>query len=99
MSIQPDIVLAGCPACGTSIVKLDHVERCVGNLKMRVRGYQLMVRNTAVHAGRMIPMERLWDCERVGGDAECKTCLLPYRDHLEVQPTFVIGCDGKVLKL
>jgi len=98
MSIQPDVILAACPVCGDPTVKIDHTQKCVDAMKRRLRGYQIMTRNTANHIGYMIPPERLWNCERVSGDVECKTCFLLYKDHPEVQPTFVIGCDGKVLK-
>ena len=33
MSVQPDVVLAACPACGDPTVKLDHVQKCVNKLK------------------------------------------------------------------
>ncbi len=36
MSIQPDVVIAGCPVCGQSLVGLDHIQRCVDELKAEI---------------------------------------------------------------
>mgnify|MGYP001568646691 CR=1 FL=1 len=36
VSIQPDVVLAACPACGNPTVKLDHVQKCVNDLKAKL---------------------------------------------------------------
>lgn len=36
MGIQPDVVLAACPVCGDPTVKLDHVQKCVDELKQRL---------------------------------------------------------------
>lgn len=41
-------------------------------------------------------------CVRVGGDAECPTCGLPYWRHPRVTdevPTLRRACDGRMLKL
>jgi hypothetical protein len=33
--IQPDVVLAACPVCGDPTVKLDHLHKCVDELKRK----------------------------------------------------------------
>ena len=36
MSVQPDLILAACPVCGNPTVKLDHVYKCVADLKQQL---------------------------------------------------------------
>lgn len=35
MSVQPDVILAACPVCGDLTVKIDHIQKCVDELKRK----------------------------------------------------------------
>lgn len=102
MSIQPDVVLAACPACGNAIVKLDHVQKCVDKLKLDRRGFQLMARRMVdiVASGILTPDLEAGRYERVSGEVECSECRLLYREHPQIpkMPTFHITCLGKIVK-
>jgi hypothetical protein len=65
---------------------------------LKIRSYQVMTRHLAAVLKKWIPMAALEECVRVSGEAVCSKCRLPFREHLEVAPTFHIGCDGTVLK-
>lgn len=69
-------------------------EPCV----QRARGYQIMVRKIAQNVKEWIPKEALLDCHRASGEALCTACGLQIRDHLELDPTFHLGCDGEIWK-
>lgn len=47
MSIQPDVVLAACPVCGDPTVKLDHVHKCVAELKRKTTHYKAALEEIA----------------------------------------------------
>ncbi len=102
MSVQPDVVLAACPACGNAIVKLDHVQKCVDKLKLDRRGYRLMacrMIDIVANSSLMDDLEA-GKYERASGEAECSECRLLYREHPQVpkMPTFHITCLGKIVK-
>lgn len=99
--VQRDLVLAACPVCGNSIVKLEHVHKCVDELKRSERGFQLMGRNMAA----LIPdvpggVPGIYDFGRAEGGCVCPKCRLPYREHpIGLEDHLVLLCDGKQVKL
>lgn len=64
----------------------------------RDRGYRILLRRIAERVKAWIPPEALLDCIRAGGNGVCPTCGLEIREHLEVAPTFHIGCHGEIWK-
>lgn len=102
MSIQPDLVLAACPACGNSLVKLDHVRQCVDRLRAERHGFQIMARMMLLGHDPGFYLSALDEgkYERAGGDVECAACRIPYKEHPELPrlPTFHMLCSGDVVK-
>ena len=102
MSIQPDLVLAACPACGDPTVKLDHVQKCVDKLKIERRGFQIMARHMVLSHDPGCYRSAIDDgkYERAGGDVECGECRHLYVEHPELPglPTFHILCCGEIVK-
>lgn len=96
MSVQPDLVLAACPACGNPTVKLDHVQKCVGAMRAKLRHLQLMVKHIAVFAEAPHPLTY----ERAGGDCVCDKCGLEYVEHPKGSEDFLtLLCSGAQVKL
>lgn len=46
---------------------------------------------------RVAPL-RNSDITRVSGDATCGVCGTRYADHPELEPTFHVSCEGRVVK-
>ena len=96
MSIQPDVVLAACPACGNPTVKLNHVQACVGVVKIKLRQFRLMVQHIALLAESPHPLTY----SRAGGNCTCAKCGLVYFDHPKGSEEFLtLLCDGSQVKL
>ena len=81
MSVQPDVVLAACPVCGDPTVKVDHVQKCAGNMKQvvatqktQITEYQLAIRVTDSCCGCLKSKERFKTLPRGTPGPLCESC-------------------------
>ena len=88
--------------CSCLVHWVDALQKEVDELKLQRRGFQIMSRKIVDVAGQVLWRSAIQDgdYERVGGDAECQDCRLPYLEHPQIPglPTFHLTCGGKVVK-
>lgn len=85
-----------CPCCYEEM--LEELQKFQG----KVRSCRIMTRNLFEFGlGYWYAKLNLGEYERASGDAECEKCRLKFSEHPEIDgyPTFVVACDGRILKL
>jgi hypothetical protein len=95
-------VAIGDGPCTCLVHWVERLQKEADDLKLEKRGFQIMSRRMISVAPLLAltsPVEK-GDYERVGGDAECERCHLPYLEHPQISglPTFHLTCSGKVVK-